>query len=271
VPQESGNVRSSEAVEKAGQRMKVFISHALEDERKCREVSLALKKAQLAPWDSTEIWAGQDIRESLRMAIERCDACVFIATANSANSRWCHAETGAFWSAGKPVVVYVAGGKLLDRQVPDLLRGSKRTTSLQEVVKSVAQFPETTASARVGKRPANVFWLAHDLTRAVHIASFEPHQTDQLAERIFQAIHHLDQTGLEAPDEWAKLAAAWASVKGNSLSGPDANLLADKIAEIRNDVIAKLVALQQTRGAYAPYPSPELKDRVAKEAGLTRE
>lgn len=42
---------------------------------------------------------------------KRSDACVFIATGNSVRSRWCHAETEAFWGAGKPVLVYVADSK----------------------------------------------------------------------------------------------------------------------------------------------------------------
>lgn len=251
--------------------MRVFISHASEDRTKCDAVRQALEDANLNPWTSQQLLAGEHLRESLRAAIERSDACVFIATANSVRSRWCHAETGAFWGAGKPVVVFVADNKLPAVEVPELFQGYLWATHLGKLVESLAQYPETTPLVRLGKRPANVFWLAHDLTRAIHIASFDPHQRVQITERIFQAVHHLEETGLPATDERRKLVTAWALAKDTTLSDSGVKQLADKIADVRNDIVAKIVALQQSRDSYAPHPSPEAKDRIAEEAGLTRE
>jgi hypothetical protein len=249
--------------------MRVFISHASEDKAKCDKVRQALEDAQLSPWTAQEILAGERLRESLRTAIERSDVCVFIATANSVGSGWCLAETGAFWGAGKPVVVYVADDALPNGQVPALFEDYKWAASVREIVESVARLPETSALAHLGKRPANVFWLAHDLTRAIHIASSEPHNSVQDAERILQALHHLEKTGLDAADERRKLVTAWALAKSTALSDSSGKQLADKVADVRNDIVAKIVALQNPQGGFFPYPSSEAKDRIAQEAGLT--
>ena len=169
------------------------------------------------------------------------------------------------------MVVYVADDKLSDDQVPELFRGHKWATSRNDLVKSVAQSPELTSSALLGKRPANVFWLAHDLTRAIHMASFESHERSQVAERIVQAIHHLEETGLHATDERTNLVRAWALAKSTPSSGPEGRRLADKVASVRNDIVAKIVALQRPQGGFSPYPSSERKNRIAEEAGLARE
>jgi hypothetical protein len=53
---------------------------------------------------------------------------------------------------------------------------------------------------RIGERPANMFWLGHDLARAIRLTMFETSNRDELDQELIQALHHLDQVGLGAPD-----------------------------------------------------------------------
>ena len=86
--------------------MSVFVSHSFEDSSKFDDVCYAFEQDHIAHWKPEEIAAGQSLREQLRITINACSVCVFIASQNSLKSEWCKAEIGAFWGSGKPVVVY---------------------------------------------------------------------------------------------------------------------------------------------------------------------
>lgn len=103
--------------------MTAFISHSFENKPEFENVTDALDLRSVPYWNPAEIRPGASLREQLRTAVERCDLCVFIATRKSIESSWCGAELGAFWGAGKPIVVYVAEPSLADHELPQIVQG----------------------------------------------------------------------------------------------------------------------------------------------------
>ena len=117
--------------------MLVFVSYSFEDENKFQNVAYALKIEGIEYWKSQEITAGHSLRDRLRAAIQSVPVCVLIATQRSLTSEWCLAEIGAFWGAGKPVIVYLAGDGLEETDVPKQFQGDKFATNIPEVVEAV--------------------------------------------------------------------------------------------------------------------------------------
>ncbi len=103
--------------------MSAFISHSFENKPEFENVTDALDLRGVAYWNPAEIHAGGSLREQLRAAVERCSLCIFIATRKSVDSSWCGAELGAFWGAGKPIVVYLAEASLTQDELPQIVQG----------------------------------------------------------------------------------------------------------------------------------------------------
>ncbi len=103
--------------------MSVFISHSFRDVPEFENVTDALEHLEVPYWNPAEILPGASLREQLRSAVEQCRLCIFVATKNSVGSSWCGAELGAFWGAGKPVLVYLAEQSLTDEELPQVLQG----------------------------------------------------------------------------------------------------------------------------------------------------
>lgn len=129
--------------------MKAFISFSFEDRNKFEDISYAFQRDGIEYWKVEEIAAGQSLRDKLKDAIRRCAACVFIATPRSLESGWCQAEIGAFWGAGKPVIVYLAGEQLTEENLPKQFKGDKFATSIREVVDAMKiHLDEVTESSK---------------------------------------------------------------------------------------------------------------------------
>jgi len=92
--------------------MTAFVSHSFENKPEFENVTDALELRGVAFWNPAEIRPGDSLREQLKAAVERCSLCIFIATRQSVDSSWCGAELGAFWGAGKPIIVYLAEASL---------------------------------------------------------------------------------------------------------------------------------------------------------------
>ena len=114
--------------------MKTFISYSFEDKDKFDNLCWSLDAQGITYWKTDEIAAGEPLRGRLREAVAGCAVCVFLATKNSIKSGWCLAEVGAFWGAGKPVVVYVEDSGLQETDLPKQLQGDKWTPQIKEVV-----------------------------------------------------------------------------------------------------------------------------------------
>ena len=104
--------------------MSVFISYSNKDEAFYNTLTLALKGAKIQLWSVDSLESGASLSEQLRAAIERCEICVFLATQHSIKSQWCLAEIGAFWGAGKRVIVYLADPDLNEDDIPPQFKGN---------------------------------------------------------------------------------------------------------------------------------------------------
>lgn len=103
--------------------MPVFISHSFENKPEFDNIADALANRSVPYWNPAEVKAGSSLREQLRIAVEKCGVCVFVATSNAIASSWCGAELGAFWGAGKPIIVYLAEPSLHEDELPPIVQG----------------------------------------------------------------------------------------------------------------------------------------------------
>src|SRR5438045_2739790 len=128
--------------------MTVFVSHSLENKPEFENVTDALNHRGVSYWNPSEIRPGASLREQLRAAVERCDVCICIATRKSVESSWCGAELGAFWGAGKPVIVYLAEASLNEDELPQIVQGDvweRRIAKIADQAKEISA--EATGSA----------------------------------------------------------------------------------------------------------------------------
>src|SRR6185295_4110589 len=244
--------------------MRVFISHSFADKAKFDDLCFAFEPQGITPWNTEEIAAGETLREELRSAIEACVVCVFIATRNSLTSGWCQAEIGAFWGAGKPVVVYLGDHGLKGEELPKQFQPDKWAATTREVVEATKRhLREATEPGLIGKRPANAFWLGHDLARAIRLAKFEYHDRSELDLDLRQALHHMEELGLVAPDARALLLSALRTHRtGAVLSEEEREQFITSIARAKNALGDRFARLQpQFRG----YPTIEAQDRLNRE------
>jgi hypothetical protein len=123
----------------------IFVSHSFEDTPDFQNVTDLLGRDGVAYWNPSEVRAGLSLREQLRAAVNQCEACIFIATAKSVASSWCGSELGAFWGAGKPIVVYLADSSLPESALPSIVQGDVWERRLLRIS---ARAKELLASAR---------------------------------------------------------------------------------------------------------------------------
>ena len=134
--------------------MNTFISYSFKDEAKFDDLCFTLETHNIAFWNTDEIAAGQVLGDKLREAVSKCAVCVFLATKNSLNSGWCLAEVGAFWGAGKPVVVYLQDSELGEADLPKQLQRDKWTAKVSDVIKALkVHLSEAAAKEREHRSP----------------------------------------------------------------------------------------------------------------------
>jgi hypothetical protein len=117
--------------------MPVFISHSFDDQEQFNNIADALESAGLPFWKPGEIMPGATLSEQLREAIGKSELCVFVATKGSVKSAWCGAELGAFWGAGKPVIIYIADSSLDEKTLPKQFAGHFLEGRITKVVGAV--------------------------------------------------------------------------------------------------------------------------------------
>src|SRR6266508_2538407 len=104
--------------------MSIFVSHNQQDEAAYTNFCLAVDGLGVQRWDPERMAVGQSLSDQLRQAIRICDACVFLATRRSMASQWCMAELGAFWGAGKQVIIFLADPDITEAELPPQFRGN---------------------------------------------------------------------------------------------------------------------------------------------------
>lgn len=181
--------------------MQVFVSHSGKDAGIYSSLCLALDAAGIRRWEeASEMTPSESLAVQLRQAIHDCRCCVFIVTRCSVASNWCLAELGAFWGAAKKVFLYMGESGLSDSDLPVQFRGSFWTSDasiLIDNLKKEAEVPTVVAN----HRPANVFWLGHDLVRVSELLAVDPNNRDEIALFLLQGLHHLSEIGLTSDND----------------------------------------------------------------------
>jgi CheY-like chemotaxis protein len=139
--------------------MPVFISHSFENKPEFENVVDTLERDGVAYWNPSEVRPGASLREQLRAAVNHCEACIFIATKKSVDSSWCGSELGAFWGAGKPIVVYLAEASLPDSELPSIVQGDvweRRLSRISARAKEISSAGEGTRGSVGGQRDLTV-------------------------------------------------------------------------------------------------------------------
>jgi len=115
----------------------VFISHCHEDKAAYSALCLAIDNSHVSRWDVSKLAIGHPLADGLCDAIEQCDLCVFVATSRSLESRWCLAELGAFWGAGKRVIIYLADSAVDESDLPPQFRGNLWTNDAAKLMDAI--------------------------------------------------------------------------------------------------------------------------------------
>ncbi len=142
--------------------MPVFISHSFENRPEFENVTDALDLRGVSFWNPADIRPGASLREQLRAAVEQCGLCIFIATRKSIGSSWCGAELGAFWGAGKPIIVYLAEASLTDDELPQIVQGDvweRRISKIAERAKEIIAQSSSDGGSGRPKRGSSVAQL----------------------------------------------------------------------------------------------------------------
>lgn len=106
-----------------GSKSSAFISHSFENKPEFDNIVDSLEQRDIPYWNPADVKPGSSLREQLKVAVEKCGVCIFVATRHAIESSWCGAELGAFWGAGKPVLVYLAEPSLKDDELPPIVQG----------------------------------------------------------------------------------------------------------------------------------------------------
>jgi len=115
----------------------VFISHSHMDEAAYSSLCLALDSSGVSRWDILKLALGEPLADGLRSAIEECNICIFLATHQSLESRWCLAELGAFWGAGKRVIIFLADPTIKEVDLPPQFRGNLSTSNALQLIDTI--------------------------------------------------------------------------------------------------------------------------------------
>lgn len=113
----------------------IFISYPSENEDVASLLKARLRQRGIrTAWiDLDQIAAGQPIAERIQEGVGRSACCIFLLNSHSVSSTWCMAEVGAFWGAGKPVIIYPIEPHC---EAPPFLAGLRRANSLEEILRA---------------------------------------------------------------------------------------------------------------------------------------
>lgn len=133
--------------------MPVFISHCHEDRSYYSNICNLLDSNSEpgSRWDPKKMAVGQSIADQLKSAINSCEACIFIASPKSVQSLWCMAELGAFWGAGKTVLIYIADSNVKESNLPPQFTGDLYTYEHSVLLDAVRRYlkPEVAAPLQI--------------------------------------------------------------------------------------------------------------------------
>lgn len=137
--------------------MTVFISHDFDDKALFYNIADALEQVEVPFFNPYEMLAGRSLPEMLHQSIGESDLCIFIATQNSVDSNWCSAELGAFWGAGKKVIIYIADTSLDLDKLPEQFKGHLFEKRITKVVSAVKHYLTEEIQTEQQKEPVKIF------------------------------------------------------------------------------------------------------------------
>ena len=120
--------------------MFTFISHSAKDNPAVSSFRAGLIGQGIKVWDPESMEAGALRSDQVRNAINSSDVCVFLATEHSIKDEWCMAEVGAFWGAGKAIIVYKLKQELEDDLLPPQLQGQFWRDNFDLLVRDIKKF-----------------------------------------------------------------------------------------------------------------------------------
>lgn len=203
--------------------MPVFISHSFENRPEFENVTDALDLHCVPFWNPAEIRPGASLREQLRSAVEQCSLCIFIATRKSVGSSWCGAELGAFWGAGKPIIVYLAEASLTEDELPQIVQGDvweRRISKIAEraseiLAQSIPDGPAGRVKLASSVSQLTVEQLEKIIAGAVSLAAASakdkaiPSTFDEIgsevrsaAGKVLAGFQAFETAGADANDDW---------------------------------------------------------------------
>jgi hypothetical protein len=172
--------------------VKVFISHSSANQDEYDRLRRALRGYGFEVWGDESMIGGNSVCDQLRQAIAECGSCVYLATSESAASMWCHAEVGAFWGAGKKVIVFAGDSSSLDEtQLPPQVRDQFRVPTYERVVESLRHCPPIATATFL--KPSRIPGRRLFQHRGFYPVNLEPATNRPVANRrVFaRAVDHL--------------------------------------------------------------------------------
>jgi len=119
------------------------------------------------------------------------------------DSKWCHAEVGAFWGSGKPIIIYPAEPKC---DVPPYLAGIRRAKSIDEVLDAIRRVMETAPATPVwAQDPLSATLAMSGLTHAFRIPTDNSPRLDRVCELTDQEAKGHGQLRLVASSGYSYL------------------------------------------------------------------
>lgn len=127
----------------------IYISYRLKDKAPYTSLCLALEYEGLPYWKQN-LKSGVSLKDQLQEALSKCDVCIFIATPDSVKAPWCMNEVGAFWGAGRRIIVFAAHAGIEDK-LPPLFIGDYWISDAREVMRQAREAlaePEKQATSK---------------------------------------------------------------------------------------------------------------------------
>jgi CheY-like chemotaxis protein len=197
----------------------IFISHSFENKPEFHNVADALAQAKVPYWNPDDVKPGSSLRDQLRQAVDECQVCIFIATHRALQSSWCGAELGAFWGAGKPIIVYIADSSLKEENLPPIVQGNVWERRIAKVVATASELVKEAADNGTGKRGSThvgdmtIQQLESLIVGAVSLAaataksesrSATPEEIGRAADSVVQGIKAARRTSSTSVEGWRK-------------------------------------------------------------------
>lgn len=216
-----------------------------------------------------DVLAAGRITDDIVSGLNQAAFCVADLTGNNPNVMW---ETGYAMALGRPVILIgqSIGSIPFDLHNHRLIEYSvDALDDLRErMQRAVEQTLARIRSSHLKPLAADLYWLGHDLARAIRFAMHEDSNRHELQKCLLFAIHHLECIGLPASECEQLLYRALNRCRDPTpFSASERAEVTGWIAQAKND-LGDAVALHQP--GFVAYPTPQDRQRIDAEAERLR-